>query len=185
MLYVTLFHHFTFVRLRGGIKAFINAPSFELMYHLNRLLRALAPANDAPQMLLASSMIGYAVRLQRMLSAWSYQNIELILLVGDKVESHSLPPDVARLLVDQKIARALYHLKSPKILSLFLNRRFGELEELAYRLLRHDLKGQEAGEADKELIKGFFPGGSLRYDTLSNLLTLTTRIREIMKPVRI
>ncbi|MCX7607530.1 MAG: hypothetical protein N2170_09770, partial [Bacteroidia bacterium] len=130
-LYSLLFHHFALTSISKQ-QVFINAPSFEVMYHLNRFLRAAFGSSLQPQELLAVSMLHYTLRIQRMLSAWTYQNIELITKQQDKVESFTLPVDVARLLVDPHVARLLSRIRDSEVLRLVLARRFAEIEPVSY-----------------------------------------------------
>ncbi|MCX7765020.1 MAG: hypothetical protein N2253_09045 [Bacteroidia bacterium] len=164
--YLLTCHHLAFTKVGGGVEVFINAPSFRLMYDLNKILRGLNAMGKAPQDILAFSLVGYALRVQRMLTAWTYQNIELIIRSRTSVSSYSLPADVARMLLDAKIGRSLSQLSpkvSTQVLQLLLSRKFGEIEHILYERLRNTLMGK---------------GKSL---DVKALLQLTGRIREIHK----
>lgn len=164
--YLITCHHLAWTKIGGGVEVFINAPSFRLMYDLNKVLRSLFFGGKELQDILALSLIGYALRIQRMLTAWTYQNIELIVKKGESIHSYTLPADIARLLLDAKVARSLSQL-SPKVstlvLQLLLSRKFGEIEDLLYKELR------------RRLLEGKVSSD------IESLLQLTGRIREIQK----
>ncbi|MCS7154055.1 MAG: hypothetical protein NZ989_08960 [Bacteroidia bacterium] len=164
--YLLTCHHLAFTKVSGGVEVFINAPSFRLMYDLNKILRSLDVMGKAPQDILAFSLVGYALRVQRMLTAWTYQNIELIVKSRTSVSSYSLPADVARMLLDAQIGRSLSQLSpkvSTQVLQLLLSRKFGEIEGILYGELRDTLKGERQSSDVKALLQ------------------LTGRIREVHK----
>lgn len=175
--YILTCHHLAWTKIGGGVEVFVNAPSFRLMYELNKVLRSVVSKGKDLRELLALSIVGYALRIQRMLTAWTYQNIELIVKRVDRstgnariiVDSYTLPADIARLLVDPKVSRALSQLSSKvstQALQLILSRKFGEIEQLLYERLREGL------------VKGH------QNPDVKHLLHLTGRIREIQqKPI--
>lgn len=173
-----LFHHFAFTRLSDGGEVFINAPSFQLMWHLNRLLKEISGEQEALP-LLATSVVEYSLRIQRMLGGWMLQNIQLIHRRGDTVETVTLSPAVVRLLLRPKVTQALGRLRSSALVRALLAGRFGIVQHLSYLALRRQLLKNSKESALKDFFKDLTPK---RLPSITqNLLTLATEIRTIQK----
>jgi len=143
--FLILHHRFAFVHLSDNSEFFINAPSFQVMWHLNKFAVGLLGASSSKKTLdkrniLAMSVIEYATKVQTTLGAWTGMNIELVSRHGDRVKSSSLPYDVIQLLSDRRIAEILSRIGEFTILNLVLDRDFSRLMEIGYRLLRIGLK---------------------------------------------
>lgn len=139
--FILLHHHLALTRLSDGSEIFINAPSFKLMYHLNKFTGAVFGAPSAAEArgkreILAMSVIEYATRIRTTLGAWAATNIEVVSRRGEQIEFFDLPYDAAQLLSDREIAAVLRDLGELSLLNLVLRREYSQLVELGYRLLR-------------------------------------------------
>lgn len=157
--FLIIHHHLAFTRLSDGSEIFINAPSFKVMYYLNKFAReafgatSLAEAR-AKREILAMSVIEYATKIQTTLGVWTGMNIEVVSRRGDKIEFFSLPYEVIQLLADRRIASLLSHIGEFSILNLVLDQNFSRLMELGYRLLRIGLKPSgEWGESERKFVR--------------------------------
>ncbi|GIV22463.1 MAG: hypothetical protein KatS3mg025_0122 [Bacteroidia bacterium] len=173
-----LFHHLAFTRLSDNSEVFINAPSFKLMWHLNRLLKGISEQQEALP-LLATSVVEYSLRIQRMLGGWVFQNIQLIHRQGETVETVTLSPAVVRLLLRPKVTQALARLRSSALVRALLAGRFGIVQHLSYLALRSQLLKNSKEAALKHFFKDI-PYERLPFIT-QNLLILATEIRTIQK----
>lgn len=214
-LYVMLLHSIMMKKVyehrhedgsREEVYAFVNTPSFLTAYYLNLLLKEVSGNEKSYHELLAISLLKYAVRVQRLLSAWVRQNIELVLkrVIREEgnsypkiiVEVVSLPEDISALLLDNKIANLLYSIESPHVLSMVLRRDLGSIENLAYMQLRKGIslkrdRGRDTeaetsnpkgGRRNRKASKGLY--GSKATDDLEEafqLIQLATYIREHYK----
>lgn len=154
--YLIPLHHISFARLEEGrlpeggtyhVYGFINAPSFLVMYHLNRLLRQYGLSGGAKEAF-AWSLISYYLRTKRMLTKWVYQNAELILrretfTKGGKevsIDTLSIPTEVAALLEDAEVRKRIHRIGSVEVLKAVLSKRHDILEKRAYEELRSSIK---------------------------------------------
>ncbi|MBW1974928.1 MAG: hypothetical protein JRI45_05080 [Deltaproteobacteria bacterium] len=143
--FLIIHHRFAFVQLSDGSEIFINAPSFQVMWHLNKFAVGLLGTSSSKKTLnkrniLAMSVIEYATKVQTTLGAWTGMNIEVVSRHRDQVEFSSMPYDVIQLLSDRRIAEILSRIGEFTILNLVLDRDFSRLMEMGYRLLRIGLK---------------------------------------------
>ena len=156
--FVLLNHHLAFTRLSDGSEVFINAPSFQVMYYLNKFAREVFGALSAEEMrnkrnILAMSLIEYFTRIQVTLGVWTGMNIEVVSRRGGQIEFFNLPYEVIQLLSDRRIATILSQIGEFSILNLALNQDFSRLLELGYRLLRIGLKPySERGDSEKNFV---------------------------------
>lgn len=163
--FLIIHHHLAFTRLSDGSEIFINAPSFKVMYYLNKFAReafgatSLAEAR-AKREILAMSVIEYATKIQTTLGVWTGMNIEVVTRreywIDEKkhvkIEFFSLPYGVIQLLADRRIASLLSQIGEFSILNLVLNQDFSRLMELGYRLLRIGLKDTEWQESEEKFV---------------------------------
>jgi CRISPR-associated protein Cst1 len=156
--FVLLNHHLALTRLSDGSEIFINAPSFKVMYYLNKFVREVFGALSAEEMhskrnILAMSMIEYATKVQATLGVWTGMNIEVVSRRGSQIEFFSLPYEVVQLLSDRRIAGLLSQIGEFSILNRVLDQDFSRLMETGYRLLRIGLKAYgERGKSENDFI---------------------------------
>jgi len=155
--YLLIHHHLALTRLSDGSEIFINAPSFKVMFELNKLAKELFGNASAEERkdkrdILAMSVIEYAARTRVTLGTWLGMNLEVVSKKTiynpqkkkpeTQIEFFSLPSDVVQLISDRNIAALLSEIGEFKILNLVLKQEYSKLPELAYRLLRESLADQ-------------------------------------------
>ncbi|MEM4284210.1 MAG: type I-B CRISPR-associated protein Cas8b1/Cst1 [Candidatus Caldarchaeum sp.] len=163
--FLIIHHHLAFTRLSDGSEIFINAPSFKVMYYLNRFAQEAFGVSSSAEArtkreILAMSVIEYATKIQATLGVWTGMNIEIVSRRGSEIEFFSLPHEVIQLLADRRIASLLSQIGEFSILNNVLNQHFSPLMELGYRLLRIGVKPY--GERGKPEIS--FVNENLRLD---------------------
>jgi CRISPR-associated protein Cst1 len=166
--FIIMCHHLALTRLSDGSEIFINAPSFQVMYYLNKFAREVFGALSAEEMrskrnILAVSVIEYATKVQATLGVWTGMNIEVVnkhtfyspttRKQETKIEFFSLPYEVVQLLSDRRIAGLLSQIGEFSILNRVLAQDFSRLMETGYRLLRIGLKAYgEPGKSENDFI---------------------------------
>jgi CRISPR-associated protein Cst1 len=143
--FLIIHHHLALTRLSDGSENFINAPSFQVMWYLNRFAREVFGSASSEEMrtkrnILAMSVIEYATKIQVTLGVWTGMNIEVVSRRGGEIEFFSLPYEVIQLLADRRIASLLSQIGEFQILNRVLDLDFSRLMEMGYRLLRIGLK---------------------------------------------
>jgi CRISPR-associated protein Cst1 len=143
--FLIIHHHLAFTRLSDGSEIFINAPSFQVMWYLNKFIREVFGSVSSEEMrskrtLLAMSVIEYATKIQATLGVWTGMNIEIVSRRGGAIEFFSLPYEVVQLLADRRIASLLSQIGEFEILNRVLDQDFSRLMEMGYRLLRIGLR---------------------------------------------
>jgi len=159
--FIIMCHHLAFTPLSDGSKIFINAPSFKLMYNLNKFAGEIfgsfpSGKGFSKRNILAMSIIEYATKMQITLGIWARMNIEIISLSrhrnnGQKIEFFSLPYDVICILSDRRIASLLSDIGEFEILNMILEQKFSQLIEFGYDLLRSSLA--KSGEQESFMKK--------------------------------
>jgi CRISPR-associated protein Cst1 len=142
--FLIIHHHLAFTRTADGSEIFINAPSFKVMFEINKLAKKLYGAISSQEAkgkreVLAMSVIEYATRMRATLGIWTGMNLEIVSRKGGEIEFFSLPSDVVQLISDRDIAGELSQIGEFKILNLVLKQEYSKLPELGYRLLRESL----------------------------------------------
>lgn len=156
--FIVMCHHLAFTPLSDGSEIFINAPSFRVMYYLNKFARKVIGAVKSGEgmrkrEILAMSVMEYAMRIHTTLGMWTGMNIELISRRSGQIEFFSLPYEVTRLLADRSIASLLNRIGEFYILNLVLERNLSRLIELSYRLLRIGIKPEkERTKSEKDFL---------------------------------
>jgi CRISPR-associated protein Cst1 len=152
--FILMCHHLALTRLSDGSEIFINAPSFSVMYHLNRFAKDTF-ADTSPEEtrqkrdILAMSVIEYATKTKATLGVWTAMNLEIVTKKvayspgkskpQTQVEFFSLPYNIVDLLSNREVAAALSALGEFGILNIVLRQDYSQLVELGYRLLRRAL----------------------------------------------
>lgn len=160
--FLLIHHDLAFTPLSDGSEIFINAPSFQVMYHLNKFARQVFGASSDEEIrnkrnVLAISVIEYATKIQTTLGVWTRMNIEIVSKRGSQIDFFSLPYDVIQLLSDRRIAGLLSQIGEFSILNHVLDQDFPRLMEIGYRLLRIGLKPfSEWSKSEKDIINQTF-----------------------------
>lgn len=155
--FVLMCHHLALTRLSDGSEIFINAPSFEVMWYLNKFVRKIFGSTSSEERqnkrnILAMSVIEYATKIQAILGIWTRMNIEVVSKQGSQIEFFSLPYEVIQLLSDRRIASILSQIGEFEILNRVLDLDFSRLMEMGYRLLRIGLKPDKRAESEDKFI---------------------------------
>ncbi len=132
-------HHIPFAKnktLNGEI--FINAPSFKVMWYLNKFVEEILSKNNSYDLrkILGISFIEFAQRVHITLGAWSVMNIEMIIKKGENVDYYSLPYHISCILLQKDIASLISQTKEPVVLETVLKGDFEELLRLSHAIIR-------------------------------------------------
>lgn len=160
--FLLLNRHLAFTSLNDWTKIFVNAPSFKLMYELNKIINSSFEwrSDNNSRSLLAMSVIEYCAKTDATLGVWSGMNIEIVAVTkklkengkyDDVIEYYSLPFSVIRLISNKRIASLLSEIGEFKILNLVLDEKYKELIEIAYRILKISMK-EDDNKGDKKFL---------------------------------
>lgn len=157
--FILIHHHLVYVKLSDNSQIFINAPSFKLMFELNQIVKAIYGSGtidnqNSKREILATSIIEYARKVNTFLGKWISMNIEIVVKSKDNIDFFSLPFDVINIISDRYIANLLGEIGETEILKLILDRKFSELIDWAYKILRISIKKPEnISKNDKDFLK--------------------------------
>lgn len=155
--FILIHHHLALTKLSDYTEIFINAPSFKIMFELNKIVKEAYGSSNSEEArskreILATSVIEYSRKLQSTIGLWSRMNIEIVTKSKEGVNFFSLPNDVIKIISDRKIASTLSDLGEFRILDIVLNRKYSLLTEIAYKLLRETTKTKRNDDLLKELL---------------------------------
>lgn len=148
-----LHQHLGFIKTSDNVEIFINAPSFEIMFNLNLMLKETSLSNSLDKKdLLAITIIEAVIKRNLVIGKWAEMNIEIISQKNNGiVDFFSLPTSVVKLLGNRRIALQLKEIGEFSILNLLLNQKFNELVEQAYRILKISMKDGNEGDINDHL----------------------------------
>jgi len=183
--FILIHHHLALTKLSDYSEMFINAPSFKVMFELNKIVKeTYGSANNEESRnkreILAASVIEYSRKLQSTIGLWSGMNIEIVTKSKEGIDFFSLPYDTIKIISDRKIASALSDLGEFRILDIVLSRKYSQLTELAYKFLRESTKTKR----NDDLLKQLLYRSSNRYkltETANKILLLYSLIEEKIK----
>jgi CRISPR-associated protein Cst1 len=133
--YLVIHHHLAFTFVNGG-DMFINAPSFKLMWYLNKSTEVLFSTNNLKE-ILGIRLIKLSQKINKALGVWSLMNIEMIIKSEKEINYYFLSPNISALLLNNNIASLITKANEQLILNMVLEEKFDELLELNYRLIRY------------------------------------------------
>lgn len=194
--FIIVHHHIPITKLTKYSWGFINAPSFRLMYDLNKLIKELYSnlsddENKKVRDILATTVIEYTRKMQSVLGVWTTMNIEIVHKykiknekgkLEDRIEFFSLPTEVIRIISDRSISNILSDLAEFKILNIVLDRKYSYLIELIYKLLREGSK--DYNDRNEKLINSILYKSENQYNLISTankLLKLYSLIEDKLK----
>ncbi|QWK12765.1 MAG: hypothetical protein KNN14_07925 [Aquificota bacterium] len=139
--YLLIHNHLAFISSEGNSQIFINAPSFKLMWYLNRFAeRVISEGGKDLGKILGISLIDLSQRVRATIGAWSLMNIEMVIRKKgkdkDTIDYYSLPYEIASILLDKEIASMIKQTDEPKVLEKILEGNFDYLLDLNYRIMR-------------------------------------------------
>lgn len=163
--FLLLSRHLSFTTLNDWTKIFINAPSFKLMYELNKFINNSFEwrKNKDNKSLLAMSVIEYCSKTNATLGLWLGMNIEIVAITkkikengqyDDVIEYYSIPSSVTKLFSNKRIATLLSDIGEFKILNLVLEEKYKDIVEIAYRILKISMK-DDFNKGDQKYIDDF------------------------------
>ncbi|MAT56762.1 MAG: hypothetical protein CMF23_02170 [Ignavibacteriae bacterium] len=139
--------HLSRIKMHGNSEIFINAPSFKVMYELNKLVKETFGSGNKLEArtkrdILATSVIEYTNKIQTSLGIWTGMNIEIVTKKNDLIEFYSLPYNVIKLITDRKIASLLSDLGEYNIYNKILDENYSVLIDISQKLLKLSTKEQ-------------------------------------------
>ncbi|MBE0069226.1 hypothetical protein [Thermoanaerobacterium thermosaccharolyticum] len=139
-VYLIIHHHLAFEPTKEG-EMFINAPSFKLMWHLNKSTEVLFSTDNLKE-ILGIRLIKLSQKINKTLGVWSLMNIEMIVKSKkeknkEEINYYFLPSNISALLLNNNIASLITKANERLILNMVLEEKFDELLELNYRLIRY------------------------------------------------
>lgn len=153
--YLILHYKESLTKLSDNSEIFINAPSFKVMWYLNKYAREIVEKQKIKQVkeVLGISLIEMSRRLYVQLGIWTTMNIEVVSKYRDKIEFFSLPYEIVKLISDNEIASTLNDIGEFKILNMVLDGKFDRILEMGERIFRISLKPKnERGKNENEFI---------------------------------
>lgn len=176
--FVLIHYHLALTKLSDNTEIFVNAPSFKLMYELNKLVKETFGNTDKEEArnkreILAMSVIEYVTKVKSTLGLWTAMNIEIVTKSREGIDFYSVPSDVIKIISDRRIASILSELGEFKILNKVLDRNFSELTEIGYLLLKESTK--DVKKRNDILIKGLL----YRWDNQRNLTLTANKILKL------
>ncbi|KYO67334.1 type I-B CRISPR-associated protein Cas8b1/Cst1 [Thermovenabulum gondwanense] len=153
--FLIIHHHLALTRLRNGSEIFINTPSFEIMWHLNKYARQIFEKENVAttKELLGMSLIEMVLKLNIQLGKWTIMNIEVVSKYKidnkDRIDFFSLPYEIVYLLSDREIASLLNDIGEFNVLNMVLNSNFKGILEFAERIFRIALKSEREKQENK------------------------------------
>ena len=130
------------IKLSDYSEIFVNAPSFKLMWYLNKYAKEIYEKQKIKEVkeILGMSIIEMATKLYVQLGKWAMMSIEVVSKYQDRIEFFSLPYEIILLLYDREIASLLNDIGEFKILNMVLNRKFNKIISFGEKILRIALK---------------------------------------------
>jgi len=156
--FIIIHHHLALTPLSDGSEIFINAPSFEAMWHLNKFAREILQSQSKEETrnkreILAMTIIEYATKIQTTLGQWTSMNIEIVSKRGNEIHFFSLPYQVVQILSDRKIASLLSDIGEFKVLNIVLNQEYKKLLNLGYKTMRWGFTKNNDPEGNSKVSK--------------------------------
>lgn len=179
--FVLLNHHLALTKLSDNSDIFINAPSFKVMYELNKIVKKSYGSSNSEESrskreTLAMTVIEQSSKITSTLGIWTGMNIEIVTKKRDEIEFFSLPYDVIKVISDRKIASIISELGEFKILNKIIDRKYYDLVDVAYKLLRVSVKGyKERNKSENDLVRALL----FRFDNQKNLNETANKILKL------
>jgi len=168
--FILMCHHIGLISVYGFVKnnerkeihqIFINAPSFKLMWHLNKYARKIYEESKTVKEILGISLIELARKMYIQLGKWEKMNIEVVIKYKvkrndkweDVIDFFSLPYEIVDLISNREIASLLNQIGEFKVLNYVLDGKFNMILEFGERIMRIALKPEsEWGKNERDFI---------------------------------
>jgi len=158
----------------GNAQIFLNAPSFKLMWYLNRVGREIfsRAGSRTVRELFGTTLMEMSLRYQLALGQWTAMNVEVVMIRQENRQTYvdfwSLPTERILLLTDPGIASLLKTLGDVTYLRWVMDGREERLLEEGQRLLRDMMTKTQKSPGEK-------------HHRAMGLLKLYTRVKEIQE----
>ncbi len=149
--YITLFLPIGLIEVQDNNYIFINAPSFKLMWYLNKYVREIYKQGKNMKHFLGISLIELSRRMFVSFGRWEKMNIEVVSISKDEISFFSLPSEIVDILTDTSIASLLNDINEMSVLNMVLDGKFKEILSFSERVLKISLK-EAINESDREFI---------------------------------
>jgi len=148
-VYLIIHSHVAWTKLSDSTSIFINAPSFKVMWHLNKYAKELYGAGkvEGVKELFGMSLIELALKLNLQLGKWTMMNIEAVIKhkdKKDKLEFFFIPHEIVVLLLDKSVASLLFDIGRTEVLSWFLDGEFDKILKEGEKLFRKALMSSDS-----------------------------------------
>jgi len=148
-VYLIIHSHVAWTKLSDSTSIFINAPSFKVMWHLNKYAKELYGAGkvEGVKELFGMSLIELALKLNLQLGKWTMMNIEVVIKhkdKKDKLEFFFIPHEIVVLLLDKSVASLLFDIGRTEVLSWFLDGEFDKILNEGEKLFRKALMSSDS-----------------------------------------
>ncbi|MGJ8455635.1 hypothetical protein ACSFC1_10055 [Pseudothermotoga sp. U03pept] len=148
-VYLIIHSHLAWIELnepRGKKSIFINAPSFKVMWYLNKYARTIYGREKIKEVrqLLGISLVELALRFNIQLGKWTMMNIEAVVKSGNGISFFSLPYNTIELLLDRNIASSLYEIGSTNVLNWVLDGEFDRIMREGEITFRENLEKSDS-----------------------------------------
>lgn len=157
--YLIIHHHIALVELSDKSKIFVNAPSFKVMWHLNRYVKEIYGREkiEVIRELLGMSIIELSLKFHIQLGKWTMMNIEVVNQYregdNDKIEFFSLPYETILLLLDRNIASLINDVGEINVLNLVLDGKYREILDFGERVFKVGIKNKnDWGKQESDFI---------------------------------
>jgi len=178
--FILIHHHLALTKLSDGSEIFINAPSFKVMYEMNKLVKELFGkeklSGKQKREILAMSVIEYSRRLNVSLGMWNQMNLEIIIKSREGIDSYSLPYHIVNLISDRKIASLISEIGEFSVLNIVLNGEEKKVIEIGNKLIKIGLKPyQDRNKSDNAVVNSFLR----REKNKNNIINTAQKILEL------
>jgi len=161
-VFLILHHHLSLIKLSDNSEIFINAPSFKVMWYLNKYAEEIHSRDkiEGAKEILGMSLIEMASKLYIQLGKWTMMNIEVITKQKvkdnkdkDNIDFFTLPYEIVSILSDRNIANLLYEIGEMNILKLVLDGKFKRILDIGEKIFKITLKPKnEKGKQENDYI---------------------------------
>ncbi|MCX8191145.1 MAG: hypothetical protein N3D78_03120 [Candidatus Aenigmarchaeota archaeon] len=184
--FILLHYHIPLVKLPDNSEIFINAPSFKIMWYLNKYAETLLEKLERKEIkqILGLSIIEMSRKIYVQLGRWEKMNIEVVIKYRekkegepeDKIDFFSLPSDVVDILSDREIANVLSQINEFKVLELILDEKFREVLSFGERVFRIGVKQGEKKQISGNLEDNFIENNVRLEKNRKNLIEFAQKL---------
>lgn len=180
--------HLSRIRMPNNSEIFINAPSFKVMYELNKMAKEAYGNIDISEIrtkreILATTAIEYTNKINATLGSWTGMNLEIVTKKNDQIDFFSLPYNVIKIITDRNIAAILSDLGEYRLYNIVIDEKYNSLINFAQKLLKLSTKDQ-ISQNDLNLLSDLLHQGKNKRNltqTTNKILKLYSLIEDKLK----